>query len=87
MAVPGELAEAAGPCEVVLGCGWSSSPLLLSCRSVFVFCRNVRETAFLLQTVTINIAFCDALAPSPAFHFPASAVSMAQSKDVDEGEK
>lgn len=39
--VPGKLAGAAGPCEVMLGCGWSSSPLLLSCRRVFALCRNV----------------------------------------------
>lgn len=39
--VPGKLAGAAGPCEVMLGCGWSSSPLLLSCGSVFALCRNV----------------------------------------------
>lgn len=41
VAVPGKLAEAAGPYEVRLSCGWSSFPLLLSCRSVFVLCRNV----------------------------------------------
>lgn len=40
VALPSKLAEAAGPCKIVLICDWSGSPLLLSCRSIFILCMN-----------------------------------------------